>query len=159
MLGSDGAILTRGPGKIFLNVSENKSSNRNLILYIFGIHGNAFDITQNALIPQLLGDFASRLSAGTLSPASAAPARPSGSATVPDHSVPNGRKSRLRRHPPWCRIRIVLLVIKGGRWNVSGTLLSVKCSRVVRSRCVCLYCHAVAWILVMEISIRIAQWK
>jgi len=40
-----------------------------LIVGHFGIHENAFDITRNALIPQLPGDFAPSPSAGTLPPA------------------------------------------------------------------------------------------
>jgi len=46
----------RGPEKYYLNVSENKPSARKL-LRTFCIHENAFDITQNALMPQLLGEF------------------------------------------------------------------------------------------------------
>jgi len=60
--------------KISLNVSENKSGDRKLLY--FGIHENAFDITQNALLPQLLGDFAPRPSAGTLPPVHPLGARP-----------------------------------------------------------------------------------
>jgi len=52
--------LPQGARKIVLNVSENKSSDRKLIFRYFDIHENACDITQNALIAQLLGDFALR---------------------------------------------------------------------------------------------------
>jgi len=43
--------------KIFSNVSENISCDRKL-LFTFWLHENDFSITQNALILQLLGDFA-----------------------------------------------------------------------------------------------------
>jgi len=61
-----GGIAPPGPDKYF-NVTENKSSDRKLYFIFWnGIHENAFDITQNALIPQGLGDFAP---VGTLHPA------------------------------------------------------------------------------------------
>jgi len=65
MRGVGGAIGANPPPpegqKNILDVSENKSSNRTLILYIFGIQENAFDITQNVLMPELLADFAHNL--------------------------------------------------------------------------------------------------
>jgi len=79
--------LPQGARKIFLNVSENKSSDRKLIFRYFGIHENACDITQNALIAQLLGDFALRPSAGTLSPAHSLGAQPPDPRFAPKHEL------------------------------------------------------------------------
>jgi len=72
----------KGQKNIF-NVSEN-TSDRKLIFLYFGIHENVLVITQSVLIPQLLGDFASGLSADS------APAHPLGAqtpASPPQHKL------------------------------------------------------------------------
>jgi len=73
-----GAIAPPAPKrarKIFLNVSENKSSCiQKAIFYILVFTKTT--IARNALIPQLLGDFAHRPSAGTLPPAHPLGAQP-----------------------------------------------------------------------------------
>ena len=60
--------------KIFSNVSENKNGGGGKLTFLhFRIHENAFNITQNALVPQLPGEFARRPPAGTLPPGCTAP--------------------------------------------------------------------------------------
>jgi len=75
------AEIRRGGGrgmesrsKIFSNVSENKNGGGGKLTFLhFRIHENAFNITQNALVPQLPGEFARRPPARTLTPGCTAP--------------------------------------------------------------------------------------